>query len=375
MPLELIKRTDSDVWHLRGRIDEIPNSPYFRKSTGKTRKADAERYLGWFRDQQIEEYYRSKLPKIEQPKIEPPFLFADAIELYNPTPEFAGYLLKVMPYLEDKPVSEINSKMVRELGPKISPRSSTETWRKQIINPVRAVINHAHDLGRCQPLRIKGYSDSERERQDLLRGRQSRVEKTPGDWTWIYLFREHTDHRFGLLAQFMFETAARISQALALTPDDLNLERCTVSMPAAKGYPRTDVKLSDELAADLAKLQPRRPRRTNDPNQRRPLLLFGYASRASVYKRWKRVCDAAGIDHRMPHAAGRHGFATEMLNRQGIDPHTVAKLGRWKDVKLLFDTYGHSEDGERKILDALRTGRVQGLERVKTKILKSKEKT
>lgn len=367
MPLELIQRKDTDVWHLRGRIDEIPNSEYVRKSTGKTKKADAETYLAWFKQQALKAFFAGDLPDKE-----PPFLFADAVELYTPTPEFAGYLLKVMPILEAMPVSSITPKMVRDLGPLLSPKNSTETWRKQIINPVRAVINHAHDLGKCQPIQIKGYSEAERLKQDQRRGKASRLEKTPGDWLWIFLFREQADMRLGLLAQFMFETAARISQALALTPEDLQVQRGIVSMPPAKGYPRTDVRLSEELTEELAALTPSRPRRTGSPAQQRPLLLFGYASRSSVYKRWKRVCDAAGIDYRMPHAGGRHGFATEMLNRQGIDPHTVAKLGRWKDVKLLFDTYGHSENEEAKIMEALRTGRVQLLQRMRDKALETK---
>ncbi|GAB3441365.1 tyrosine-type recombinase/integrase [Insolitispirillum peregrinum] len=368
MPLELIQRKGSDVWHIRGRIDEIPNSDYVRKSTGKAKKADAETYLAWFKQQAIKAFFAGDIPDKE-----PPFLFADAVELYTPTPEFAGYLLKVMPYLENMPVSSITPKMVRELGPVISPMNSTQTWRKQIINPIRAVINHAHDHGKCQPIQIKGYSEAERMKQDLKRGKASKQEKTPGDWLWIFLFREQADTRLGLLAQFMFETAARISQALAITPDDLRLQDRTVSMPPAKGYARTDVRLSMELAQELSALTPRRPRRTGSPSQHRPLLLFGYASRSSVYKRWKAVCDAAGIDHRMPHAAGRHGFATEMLNRQRIDPHTVAKLGRWKDVKLLFDTYGHSENEEAKIMEALRTGRVQLLQRMHDKALTKKK--
>ncbi|MCV0427046.1 MAG: tyrosine-type recombinase/integrase [Roseibium sp.] len=369
MPLELINRKDTDVWHIRGRIDEIPDCKYIRKSTGKTRKADAETYLAWFKQQQIRAYYASDLPEEERP-----FLFSDAVELYNPTPEFAGYLLKVMPYLENLPISDITPTMVRNLGPAISPFNSTETWHKQIVTPVRAVINHAHDLGKCEAISIKGYPETERLKQDQKRGKPSRQEKVPGDWDWLLRFRQHTDLRFGLLAQFMFETAARISQALAITPNDLDLGNCIVSIPPAKGVDRTPVRISDELSAELMQLQPRRPRRTGNPNQERPLTLFGYASRSSVYKRWKRVCDAAKIDHRMPHAAGRHGFATEMLNRQGIDPHAVAKYGRWKDTKLLFETYGHSENAESKIRQGLRTGRVQALQpRSSNKLKNNKE--
>ncbi|MFS8183740.1 tyrosine-type recombinase/integrase [Pseudovibrio denitrificans] len=361
MPLELIKREDSPYWQVRGRIDEIPNGKYYRESTKKLNRTDAETYLADLKQSEIRKHY------VGEEEVVRPFLFADAVQLYRANPEYAKFLLKVMPYLEHLEVSQITPKMVRDLGPQIAPTNSTDTWMKQVVSPVRAVINNAHELGKCGAISIKNYSPEERVKQDRFRGRKSRVEKTPGDWLWVFLFKEAADQRMGLLAQFMYETAARISQALSLRPEDLRLTENKVVIPAAKGYPDQEITISDELSAELTQLEAKRPRRTSNPNQNRPLLVFGYASRASVYKKWKRICDAAGIDHRMPHAAGRHGFATEMLNRQGIDPHTVAKLGRWKDVKLLFDTYGHSENGEEEILTALRTGRVQTLQRMKEK--------
>ncbi|KZL24698.1 tyrosine-type recombinase/integrase [Pseudovibrio sp. WM33] len=354
MPLRLQKRSDSAKWYLRGKIDEIPEGKDYYQSTGKTEEADARAYIEFFKNREILKFHGVA-------EAEEKFTFADATDLYKPTPEFAKYLYRILPHLGDVPVSGISGKMVRDLGPRLTPDNSTATWSKQFIKPIRAVINNAHDLGKCSPIKIKGYSDQETEDQDTLRGKQSGVEKVPGDWLWIFLFKEEAPQRIGLLAQFMFETAARIGQAVALKPDDLKLDQNIIMMPASKGYRKTEVKISDELCAELKSLKPQRPRKSGKPNQKRPLLAFGFASRSSIYRTWKDVCDSACIDRRMPHAAGRHGFATEMLNRMGIDPHTVAKLGRWKDVKLLFDTYGHSEDGERKVMDALRTGRVQAL--------------
>jgi integrase len=36
-----------------------------------------------------------------------------------------------------------------------------------------------------------------------------------------------------------------------------------------------------------------------------------------------------------------HGFATSLLQRGVV---TVAKLGGWKSVRHVFETYGHSND-------------------------------
>jgi len=39
MPLKLLKRGKN--WWFRGRIEELPDSEYFRQGTGKTTEADA----------------------------------------------------------------------------------------------------------------------------------------------------------------------------------------------------------------------------------------------------------------------------------------------------------------------------------------------
>ena len=68
-------------------------------------------------------------------------------------------------------------------------------WVRHVVTPVRSVINNAHDLGHCAPIRIKGYSKEERVAQDLRRGRKSRVKKTPGSWEWLLKFRQHAPRR------------------------------------------------------------------------------------------------------------------------------------------------------------------------------------
>lgn len=130
-------------------------------------------------------------------------------------------------------------------------------------------------------------------------------------------------------------------------------------MPAAKGAPKQWVSLSKLITEELKGLPPKWPRCRDKSSPNFEARIFGIADKSSVIKRWHRICDKAGIEHIMPHAAGRHGFATEMLVRLGLDPRTVASAGRWADVSLMMKIYAHSEDAEEKIRDAIRTGRVQ----------------
>jgi len=348
MPLKLKLR--GKVWHIEGRIDELPESDYYRRSTKKTNYEHAQTALRHFKNGELKQFYGGgdvSLP------------FIDAVAAYDPSPEFSGYLLKVLPYLQGKTVSEITPKMVRDLGKKIAPMNSTDTWHKQVIVPVRAVINNAHDLGLCAPIVIRSYSKDERQKQDRIRGKQSRVPKTPANWQWILSFKEVADPHMGLLCQFMFETAARIGQAVKLKPSDIDFDNMRVFMPEAKGAPAQWVAISPELTAELHALPPKRPRYMRGRTRKLDERVFGFAGRDSVYRKWKRACRDAGIEEIMPHAAGRHGFATEMLVRNKLDPRSVGSMGRFKDVPLMMNTYAHSEDAAQQIQKAIRTGRAQ----------------
>jgi hypothetical protein len=61
-----------------------------------------------------------------------------------------------------------------------------------------------------------------------------------------------------------------------------------------------------------------------------------------MHATWRRICKAAGIPYLSPHEAGRHGFYTELRVRQGLDPVTVAKAGRWADHTLPERVYAHA---------------------------------
>lgn len=363
MPLVPYKRNGK--WWFKGRIDELPASKYYRQSTGSSASLPEQKaiqVIAEFQARQIKRYYAGA---------EKSLTFSEAVLLFDPDEETAKALIKLVPHIGDRLIADLSPLEIRKLGPKIAPMSSTDTWQRWVITPIRSVINNAHDLGQGPPIRIKSYSKAERLKQDKLRNKKSRVEKTPGSWPWIHAFREHSASPYRkAMALFMFETGARISQACALKPEDLDLQNARVRMPEAKGTEEQWVYISTELVVELANLRPRRPRPSPKNKRRMTLKVFGYASKDGVYKGWKADCKRAGIELIMPHAAGRHGFGTEMLVRQGLDATTVAKAGRWSDKNLMQKTYAHAENTNQRVQDALRTGRVQSESQGKPKQLK-----
>lgn len=356
MPLELYDRDGK--WWFKGRIDEIPSGRYYRQSlgaSGSLSEKQALKRLAAFEQKEIKRHLLGD---------EAVLTFSDAVLLYEASPADAGFLKWVMTELKPETlVKDITPGVIRDLGKKLYPGQSTDTWQRQVVVPVRAVINNAHDLGKCPPIRVRGYSKAERLEQDRQRGKESRQAKTPGSWPWINAFRAVADPRLGALALFMFTTGARITQSVLINDsDDLDLQNGRLYLPEAKGHEAQWIDILPAIVADLANIRPRNKR------------LFGFQHRWSVYKPWRKACEKAGIEYIAPHAAGRHGFGTELIVRQGIDPVTVADAGRWSTPAVPLKTYAHGENSTVKVHAAFGTNPVQPLRENSVKPLKQKRK-
>ncbi len=202
--------------------------------------------------------------------------------MFPPRGRDAGYLARVLPEIGDLRIRDLTPKQIKALAKKLYPNASVDTWHRQVVVPVRAVINAAHDDGLCPPIRIKAFSKNERMGQDRARGRDSGVKKKPGSWEWVLAFKEHADPRLGAMALFMFTTGARITQTMAMKrKGDLDLFKKRVRLPAAKGHPARWVDILPEVAAAVGALSPPQ----GDLNRDR---LFYYAGQRSgwFYREW-----------------------------------------------------------------------------------------
>lgn len=365
MPLKPYQR--GATWWAKGRVEYNgrPISSYIRESTGASDEAGAR---DWISEREEAERRRHLIGEEARP-----LTFNDAILLYPANADMAKHLLPIAAEIGDMFVRDVTPKLIRDLGPKLYPNNGTDTWRRWVVTPARAVINNAHELkggALCPAIKIKGYTEAERIAQDKKRKKASRLERRPGDWEWILRFREHAPPRLGALALFMFTTGRRIGQSVAMHPRDLNLHQARVRVQGAKGHADAWVDIPTELVADLANLKPKTPRGW-DRNDKRNLRVFGYASSCGPLKAWKAACKKAKIDYRSPHAAGRHGFGQEHVIRQGTDAKAVAKFGAWSDTAMLAKTYTHAEDVEAKIHGAFRTGLVQAELQTGLKLLKT----
>lgn len=355
------------TWWAKGRIEYNGRAitGYLRESTGASDEAGAR---DWITEREEQERRRHLIGEEERP-----LSFADAVMLYDAEPTMARYLKPLVIELGGIPCAKITPQMVKDLGPKLYPTNSTDTWRRWVIAPARAVILNANSLGKCPPIRIPGYENKERVKQDKKRGKWSRVRKTPGSWDWLLKFYAEAPPRLGALALFMFSTGARIGQCCEMHPTKhLKLQEGKAIIPGAKGHEDREVQLPPELIAELANLPAKTPRgwvRTDKKNLR----VFGYASNCGPLKAWRSACKKAKIPYLPPHSAGRHGFGQEMFIRQGVDKKAVEAIGGWSAHGNMVDrTYTHAENENGKILTAFRTGRVQAEKRTGLKLLRKK---
>lgn len=301
-----------------------------------------------------------------------PLTFAGAAALYQPTAATAGFLVPILEAIGTMARKDITPIFVRELAARLYPDACTDTWLRQVITPVRAVINNAHDrLGdACPPIRIRGFKEAERVAQDRRRGKPSNQPRQPGSWEWLLRFRQVAPPRLAALALFMFATGARIGQATRMHPrDHLDLQNGRACVPGAKGLPDRWISVPMELVVELANLQPRVPR--GWPHTADNLRVFGYASRFGVMSPWRRTCTKAGIDYLPPHSAGRHGFGQEFNVRNPVDEKAAGAYGGWRNTGTMRKTYTHEEDADAKIIAQFRTGLVHAEQETGIKLLKT----
>lgn len=367
MPLEPYEHKSSkNIW-IKGWVEfegARIAGPY-RCSSGSPTKAGAE---NWIADET--KYQRHKHMVGE----EAAQTFSDAVLIYRANAKTARQLLPIDREIGATALTKITGKLLKSLGPKMKPLVSTDTWWREIVTPARAVINNAHELKGTPSIKVRQYSSNERVSQDIRRKKISRVARTPSDRNWVAAFCAHADLHNAALVRFMFETAARIDQAVSLTPNDIDVDDCQVWLKAQKGHDARWVKVSKEMMGELVALPKkltRNPRTGKLLEQR----VFGYNSSTSYNNRWKTICKKANIQYLSAHAAGRHGFFTELVVRQNVNPIDAAEAGRWSDASLPMRVYAHPETDESALREHFRTKPVQSKKIKQSKSPKNKGKS
>jgi integrase len=326
---KLYKR--GDTWHYSFTVEGVR----IRRSSGTSdRKLAA--------DAAIEHERRERRAAVHGP--ESVLTFSEAAGLYIDAGKDTRFLLPALDHFKDTRISRITPGMVRDAAMTLYPHASGATRNRQGITPIQAVINFAAEKGLCPAIRVKRFPVEKKVRQ-------------AGDKNWLAAFqrgaRENGNEDIAALARFMFETGARVGQAAALTWEDVDLSARTALLRTKKTGPGGGIwerhaHLTVTMVAELANLPKDRYR------------VFGYRSRSTVTRAWRRAIATAKIAPLGRHEAGRHGFGTEMIVRGKVDVPTAAEMGGWRSRRLLLETYAHPEGGKQAIDTVFGTPASQG---------------
>ena len=240
--------------------------------------------------------------------------FPKAAALYIAAGKEQRFIAPLLKYWKDAKIKDMTPGAIRQSAIEIYPKAGNATRNRQVIVPTQAIINHAAEAELCPAIKVKRFKFD------------TKIKK-PVTLEWIKAFRAHADRAdVGVLALFMFATGARISEALGVQWEDIDIKGRKVLIRQSKLGNERIAHLPRDLMVALANL----PRQ----HKGRDIKPFNFAGHSAALKAWERAIEAAGIEPLTFHSC-RHGFATGCL-RKGIDPVTTAKLGGWKSPAHVF---------------------------------------
>ena len=330
-------------WWLTGTVKAKDGEQRVHESTGETDEAAADAVRLSRENEAKAEFNLS--PKDR-------FTFTQAVDAYLDAGKDDRFILPLLDHFTATRISDLTGSKVREAAKALYPGAVYTTWNRQIVTPMKAVINHSADTGDCHAVKIKGFTKKDRDVK-----KPTAAPKRAVDRSYIDTFRAYTDdQRLRALMLFLFQTGARVSEAIDLdeASGDLDLINRTVTFRDTKNGEDRQADLTIEMVYEFQQLAEWKEARAKaddygkgarlgrHPNTR----VFGFRQRWAVYKAIKATCEAAGIPYLGTHQPGRHSFATEMIVKNRVDVATTAKKGGWKDKRVLMDHYTHGDSGK-----------------------------
>lgn len=213
MPLKLIKVKNSSNYYIRGTVAR----QYVYESTGTDRKEYAEAKRIKRENQLLEGAVHGKQRSAT---------FLEAVQVYLEGGGSARHMGKVLEQFEFKPVRGIGQQDLDAAALRAYPDVAASTLNRHFYTPFIAVMNHAAQDGLC----------------DFRKWRRPRQGR-PAKRKWFSYedaakFYAHAPAHLQAIFVFCVYTGARITEAIELQVDDINLESRWAVLNASKtgGY-------------------------------------------------------------------------------------------------------------------------------------------
>lgn len=259
--------------------------------------------------------------------------FSEAATSYVKHGGEAKYLFRILPHLGTAMLTDIVPFDIKELSKELYPTQSSATRNRCAITPIRAVLNHAYDRGWAPIFRIRNFREERPKR------------KKAASQAWLHAFvrqcgKDALPH-VACMVLFMSQTGARVSEAISLRWQDVDLVGRTALLVKTKTEHNSMRFMTDQLVTRMRALAT-----APDPDAR----VFRYRNRHSVNERIAAVCKRAGISYKPSHTCGRHAFANNTL-AMGIDVKSTMDAGGWRSVAGFLGTYANPRNAGRVVAD------------------------
>jgi integrase len=255
--------------------------------------------------------------------------FASAAAAYMKAGGERKYMRKLLEHFGDTPISKIDQAAIDAAATHLYPSGSAATRNRSVYTPASAVLSNAGiRIGLRRP---KGAG-----------GNRATAWLWPEQAEAIFAEAEKLDKDFAALLIVLCYTGLRLSEALALTWNDVRLQDGFAYVPDTKNNEPRAVFLPPVSVAAIANLARR--------NQR----VFRFAKSGHLYSLLRVAAIRAGVDlpERSAYHIFRHTYATWMRRYAGLDTKGLVATGAWKDRKSA-DRYEHvqvSEEARKAIL-------------------------
>lgn len=251
--------------------------------------------------------------------------FANASLRYLDSGGEDRFILRLAEFFGERPLTSINQEAVDEAATVLYPMGSPATRNRQVYTPVSAVLKAA---GIREPLkRPKGGQGTPR-----------LYWLTPEQAGRLLAAASELDSSFALLLTFLLYTGCRLSEALTLRADDLNLMEGYAYVRRTKnGDPRI-VHLPPVLRAALAD-------RDGVPN--RSGKCFRLHKNSWLYGALDAAAKQAGVElpSRVAFHAFRHTWGAWMRRYGGLDTTGLVATGAWRSRQAAA-IYEHAQQSE-----------------------------
>ena len=276
------------------------------RSTKSTERATAAKFLKLWKD----EIEQGRFARAKEPT------FLDAAVSYMADTGNDRFVQPVVEHFGKQVLRSITQQDVNDAAIRLYPAASPATRNRQVHTVVSAILKHAGVEWKIR--RPKGWRGSKR--TDWLKPEQA-----------FRLFKaaRATDIEFEIFLIFLCYTGLRLSEALSLSCDRLEIAESFAYMPTTKNDDPRGVYLPPVVVAALAS-HPRGVARFRKDGRGERVFRFTKCGR--LYTLMAKVKKAAGADlHFVTFHVMRHTWATWMRRYGGLDTTGLLATGAWLD--------------------------------------------